>query len=118
MKGFNEKFENLPDFIIGITKEIWEDRGIETLNHYYSKDIPMRMPSGISIGNEATKNGTLATIAEFPDRELLGEDVIWSGNERDGFLSSHRILTMGTHLGDGYFGKATGRRFVARAIAD
>ena len=38
MKGFNEKFENLPDFIIGITKEIWEDRGIETLNHYYSKD--------------------------------------------------------------------------------
>ena len=25
---------------------------------------------------------------------------------------------MGTHLGNGYFGKATGKRFVIRAIAD
>ena len=46
MKGFNEKFKDLPDYIIGITKEIWEDRGIETLNHYYAQDIPMRFPSG------------------------------------------------------------------------
>ena len=118
MKGFNEKFKDLPDYIIGITREIWEERGIETLNHYYAKDIPMRFPSGVSQGNELTKNSTLATIAEFPDRELLGEDVIWSGDEDSGFLSSHRILTMGTHLGDGYFGAATGRRFIARAIAD
>ena len=99
MKGFDKKFDSLPDYILGITKEIWEERGIETLNHYYSKDIPMRFPSGISQGNEATKNSTLATIAEFPDRQLLGEDVIWSGDEVNGFLSSHRILTMGTHLG-------------------
>ena len=56
MKGFNEKFTDLPDFIIGITREIWEDRGIETLNHYYAKDIPMRFPSGVSQGNESTKN--------------------------------------------------------------
>ena len=118
MKGFNEKFKDLPDYIIGITREIWEERGIETLNHYYAKDIPMRFPSGVSQGNDLTKNSTLATIAEFPDRELLGEDVIWSGDEDSGFLSSHRILTMGTHLGDGYFGAATGRRFIARAIAD
>ena len=34
MQGFDPKFRDLPDFIIGITKEIWEDRGVETLNHY------------------------------------------------------------------------------------
>ena len=28
MKGFDPKFRDFPDFIIGITKEIWEDRGI------------------------------------------------------------------------------------------
>ena len=28
MKGFDTKFSDFPDYIIGITKEIWEDRGI------------------------------------------------------------------------------------------
>ena len=118
MKGFSEKWTNLPDYILGITKEIWENRGIDTLNHYYAKDIPMRFPEGVSIGNQKTINGTLATLAEFPDRQLTGEDVIWSGSETDGFLSSHRLLTMGTHTGGGYFGPPTGKKFVIRAIAD
>ena len=118
MRGFSEKWTNLPDYILGITKEIWENRGIDTLNHYYAKDIPMRFPEGVSIGNQKTINGTLATLAEFPDRQLTGEDVIWSGNETDGFLSSHRLLTMGTHTGGGYFGPPTGKKFVIRAIAD
>ncbi len=118
MRGFSKKWVDLPDYILGITQEIWENRGIATLNHYYAKDIPMRFPEGISIGNQKTINGTLATLAEFPDRELTGEDVIWSGNDTDGFLSSHRLLTMGTHAGHGYFGPPTGKRFVIRAIAD
>ena len=41
MKGFSNKFEDFPDYIIKITKEIWEDRGVETLNRYYSDDIPV-----------------------------------------------------------------------------
>ena len=95
MKGFNKKFTDLPNFIIGITKEIWEDRGIETLNHYYSKDIPVRSPGSIVFGNEGVIAATMSTLAEFPDRRLLGEDVIWSGScllytspsPRDGLLS-------------------------------
>ena len=118
MKGFDSKFSDLPDYILKITHEIWEDRGIATLNHYYADDIAVRLPEGVVMGNQLTINSTLATLAEFPDRTLLGEDVIWSGNEDDGFLSSHRLMTMGTHTGDGYFGPATGKRFFARAIAD
>lgn len=118
MKGFSNRWKDLPDYIIGVTREIWEDRGIATLHHTYGDDIPVRMPSGISVGNQATINSTLATLAEFPDRELFGEDVIWSGNEQDGFLSSHRLMTTGTHKGYGYFGKPTGKSFAVRAIAD
>ncbi len=118
MKGFSDQWSDLPDYILGITQEIWEDRGIGTLNHYYSPDVPMRFPEGISIGNQRTINGTLATLAEFPDRQLTGEDVIWSGDAENGYLSSHRLLTMGTHTGGGYFGPPTGKRFVIRAIAD
>ena len=118
MKGFSNQWTDFPDYILGITREIWEGRGLDTLNHYYSDDIPMRFPEGVSIGNQRTINGTLATLAEFPDRELTGEDVIWSGNPDDGFLSSHRLMTMGTHTGGGYFGPPTGKRFRIRAIAD
>jgi len=49
MKGFDPKFENFPDFIIGITKEIWEDRGIDMLHRYYARDIVVRSPSSVVI---------------------------------------------------------------------
>ena len=118
MQGFDPKFRDLPDFIIGITKEIWEERGVETLNHYYTPDIPVRSPDGVVIGNQAVIKATWATLAEFPDRQLLGEDIIWSGNAQDGYLSSHRILSTATHAGDGVFGAATGTRLHYRIIAD
>ena len=118
MKGFAKHWKDLPDYIIGITQEIWEERGVGTLNHYYAPDIPVRSPMGVAIGNQATMAATMATINEFPDRELLGEDVIWSGNEEDGFLSSHRLLTKATHTRDGQFGPATGKPWVVRVIAD
>ncbi len=46
MKGFDTKFTDFPDYILGITKEIWEDRGLATLNHYYGEDMYLRMPMG------------------------------------------------------------------------
>ncbi|MDE0067451.1 MAG: nuclear transport factor 2 family protein [Acidimicrobiaceae bacterium] len=118
MQGFDPKFRDLPDFIIGITKEIWEERGVETLNHYYAPNIPVRSPDGVVIGNQSVIEATWATLAEFPDRQLFGEDVIWSGNDEDGYLSSHRILSTATHAGDGAFGAATGTRLRYRIIAD
>ena len=60
----------------------------------------------------------MATLAEFPDRRLLGEDVIWSGHDRVGMLGSQRILTLATHTGDGPLGPATGRTLKYREIVD
>lgn len=118
MKGFDKKFRDFPDYIIGITKEIWEDRGIATLHDYYSDDIVVRSPGSVVVGNERVIGATMATLAEFPDRQLLGEDVIWSGTPEEGMLSSHRILSTATHAGDGVYGKATGTRLTYRILAD
>ena len=87
MKGFSNRWKDFPDYIIGITKEIWEDRGVATLDHYYSDDIVVRSPMGIQRGNVAVKASTMATINEFPDRELLGEDVIFSDDPGHGLLN-------------------------------
>lgn len=118
MKGFDPKFRDFPDYIIGITKEIWEDRGIHTLHDYYAPDIVVRSPMSVVVGNDNVIAATMATLHEFPDRTLLGEDVIWSGDPETGMLSSHRLLSTATHLGDGVYGKATGKRLVYRIHAD
>ena len=118
MKGFDTKFSDLPDYILGITKEIWEDRGLSTLDSYYAEDIIVRSPTSIVVGNKGVIGATMATLAEFPDRRLLGEDVIWSGTPEQGMLSSHRILSTATHSGHGIYGEATGKKVIYRVIAD
>jgi len=60
----------------------------------------------------------MATLSEFPDRTLLGEDVIWCGNEDDAWLSSHRIYSTATHANVGVYGAPTGKRLGYRIIAD
>lgn len=118
MRGFDPRFKDLPDFILGITKEIWEDRGIATLRHYYGDRLAVRSPASVVVGNANVIAATMATLAEFPDRRLLGEDVIWTGDEEAGFLSSHRLLSTATHLGAGAYGSASGRTLRYRIIAD
>ena len=118
MKGFDPKWKDFPDYILGITAEIWEGRGIATLHNYYAPDIPVRSPGSMVIGNQGVIAATMATLAEFPDRRLLGEDVIWSGSPEEGMLSSHRILSTATHAGDGVYGNATGQTLRYRIIAD
>ncbi len=118
MLGFDSQFHNITDYILGITHEIWEQRQVDTLNRYYAQDLPVRSPSGVVVGNQAVIAATLATQAEFPDRTLLGEDVIWSGDEQSGFLSSHRIFSTATHGAAGLYGAASGIQLRYRVIAD
>ena len=73
MKDFDPKFRDFPDYILGITREIWEERGIATLHRYYAPDIVVRSPSSVVVGNGDVIAATMATLAEFPDRQLLGD---------------------------------------------
>lgn len=118
MKGFSNRWSDFPDYIIGITKEIWEERGLATLHDYYAPDILVRSPAGVSQGNGPVINATMATLAEFPDRTLYGEDVIWSGSPESGMLSSHRLHSTATHTGAGVYGAASGTKLHYRIIAD
>ena len=45
MKGFDPKYKDFPDYINGITYEIWEEEnGVEKLHEYYASDVVMRTP--------------------------------------------------------------------------
>ncbi len=118
MRGFDREFGDLPDYILTITERIWEGRRPDLIRRYYVEDCVVRSP-GIEIrGAEAVVASTLEMLHEFPDRRLLGEDVIWAGDDEAGYVSSHRILSTMRHLGHGLFGAATGRPIRARTIAD
>ena len=118
MKGFDKKYVDFPDYILKITKQIWEGKDVESIGKFYTDNIPVRSPFGITYGNKPVIEATYNTLKEFPNRQLLGEDVIWNGNDDIGYHSSHRILSKGTHLGDGFYGKPTGKDIYYRVIAD
>ena len=112
------EFADLTDFILKITERIWEERHVEDIRQYYTADCRVETPAGITSNVEAVIQSTLETLNQFPDRQLLGEDVIWSEDQTDYFYSSHRIFSTMTHFGEGTFGKGTGARIGVRTIAD
>lgn len=118
MLGFDSKWKDFPDYIIGVTKEIWEDRGVDTLTHYYAPDIVVRSPASIVRGNQGVIAATMATLSELPDRQLYGEDVIWTGTPEQGMISSHRLLCTATHTHPGAYGEPSGKRIEYRILAD
>ncbi len=117
LDGFDPKWRDVPHYINGITSEIWEERQIGTLKKYYADDLIVRSPAGIVQGNRGIIAATMATLAEFPDRQLPGEDVIWSPAP-GGFLSSHRLICTATHTAAGAYGPPTGRALHYRILAD
>ncbi len=118
MKNFDTKWRNFPHFIIGITKEIWEERQIHLLETCYAPNIVVRGAGGMKIGNQAVIDDTMTKMAAFPDLQILAEDVIWSGSDTQHYLSSHRTVITGTQTGDSAYGPASGKRYYARCIAD
>jgi len=124
MRGFEARWEDVPHFIIGITREIWEERRIGSLRQRYAPGLIVRSPASVIADSPNVIAATLATLAEFPDRELLGEDVIWC-EDPDGatatseaFLSSHRLICTATHARAGVYGAPTGKRVHYRILAD
>ena len=118
MKGFDAEFHDLDHYIRVITDRIWEGRRLEDIRRYYGVDCAVETPSSVSVGIEPVIEGTRKTLMAFPDRRLLAEDVIISGDEDQGFLSSHRIFSPMTHAGPGAFGPPTARPVHVRTVAD
>ncbi|MEM9732856.1 MAG: ester cyclase [Pseudomonadota bacterium] len=119
MPGFDPRWKDVPDYIHGITEDIWEKRHIHALKDYYADDIIVRSPATVVQGNKGVIAATLATLAEWPDRELPGEDVIWCGHAEEGTLfSSHRLICSATHTHPGAYGAPTGAKLRYRILAD
>ncbi len=88
--------DDIVDYILGITFEIWEEGGIELIHRYYADDV----------------------IVFGLDNVLRGAAVIWSGSRTEGYYSSHRVVSPMTNTGPSAFGPATNRNVTIMNIAD
>ncbi len=118
MAGFNPRYADFVDWIIGITHEIWEEKGIGKLYDYYANTIQIHTSDGLIYGREAVFAMTIAALAAYPDRRLYGDDVIWGGDDVAGLYSSHRLTHEGTNRGWTVYGPPTGKRVRYSGVAD
>lgn len=118
LPGFGAEYRDFVDYIMKITHNIWEEKGIGVIYDTYHNNVTMHLGSSNLMGIKDVISNTLQTLHAFPDRRLIGQNVIWSNYGTDGFLSSHRVLSTATNLGDSNFGPATGKKINFRTVID
>jgi predicted ester cyclase len=118
LPGFDDKYKDIVDYILKITHQIWEERGIGLIYDTYSESIALHSGATSIHGINSVVSGTMETLHAFPDRRLVGEEVIWSGEQGSKFYTSHRIASTATNLGNSTFGPSTGKKVFFRTIAD
>lgn len=118
LRGFDDKWTDAAEFIIGLNHHVWEKRDLRQIASFYSNDLKTHT-SDTSVKTRDDKHAEVqATLAEFPDVALLSEDVIWTPSDLDGFAASHRQMCTATHTQAGLFGPATGRTLTYRVFTD
>ena len=117
-KGFDKQYNDFVDYIMKITHNIWEEKGIGVIYDTYHNNVTMHFGAHNAVGIQGVIKGTLETLHAFPDRKLIGQNVVWSKFGTDGYLSSHRIISTATNLNDSSFGPATGKTVNFRTTVD
>ncbi len=117
MQGFDDDYVDIVDYIIRCTHKIWEERNVGLIYSHYAHNIMIHTSDGGTYGRDKVIADSIKTMAAFPDVRLFGDDVIWSGNDQDGFHSSHRIMWVAHNTGYSIYGPPTGRRVTRFGIA-
>ena len=117
MQNFAPEFETPEQYIIDITYIIWEDGNVGRIHDWYAPVCPIRSPHGVMNTADEILNETLEQMHVFAKRKPLADDVI-IGDKPSGFYSSHRVRSVGLHMGDSALGPATKRAYQGLGIAD
>lgn len=118
MDGFDADYVDIVDYIIRCTHKIWEEGAVGLIYTHYSHHATIFTADGFVYGREDWVTHTVQKQAAFPDRRPFAHDVIWAGNEKDGYYSSHLVRSEGTNTGWTEFGPPTGRRVARWGIAN
>ncbi len=119
LPGYDPVYRDFVDYIMRCTHRIWEEKNIGLCRTHYGDDCVMHTLAGPAVGAANVVEGTIGSLGMSSDRQVIGQDVVWS-DDGDGILhSSHRINGQMTHMGDdAMLGAASFRGTGATTIAD
>ena len=118
MRGFEDTYVDIIDYVIRITDRIWEDQDVGYIYDTYRAGCCVYDDGGPKYGVERVVEGTMQSIHAFPDSRHFADEIIWAGNEDEGFATSHRALNVGHHLGPWRWGEPTGNKIHLWVIAN
>ena len=120
LSGFDPDYRNIVDYIVRITHRIWETdaREVGYIADCYAPDSRVFDDYGLQTGNRKIIDDTHHTTGAFPDIVLDAEEVIWAGDDRIGFHTSHLTRIIGTNTGPSRYGDPTGRKIDVLVIAN
>jgi predicted ester cyclase len=118
MRGFEDTYVDIVDFIVRVTHRVWEEKDIGYIYDTYRHNARVTDDSGLQYGRDKIVADTVQTINAFPDVRLYADEVIWAGDDERGFDTSHRTIILGHNTGHSRYGPPTGRKVVVWAIAN
>lgn len=117
MAGF-EDFENIVHYIEKTTYHIWDLKNIGLIYRYYTPTTVVHTSDGDTYGRDIVVANSLTKMAGFPDIRDYIDDVVWAGNDRDGYRTSMRWTWIARNTGHSIYGPPTGKRVVVTGIAN
>ena len=118
MRGFEDQFTDIVDYIIRITDDIWAGRSVGRIYDTYDANCTVYSAMGTVRSVEEVVAATASSIHAAPDGESHHLNVAWSGDEDAGFYTSHLGYSYSTNLGASAYGPATGKRIGRFFMAD
>lgn len=118
LRGFDPIYTDIVDYIVRCTHRIWDERDVGLIYTHYTHNAAIYYPLGAVYSREDIVRDTIQRLAAFPERRGMATQVIWRGDDVNGFYTSHLVTGSGRHTQPGPFGPPTGRSFVSRTIAD
>lgn len=118
LRGFEDTYQNIIDYIVRITYRIWEDRDVEYIADTYSDTSHVYDDYGLQLGNQKIISDTHHTTGAFTNIKLIADEIVWAGNDEIGFHTSHRTIIRGTNDGASKYGPATHKNVDVLVIAN
>jgi len=118
LDGFDDIYTDIVDYIVRCTHKIWDERDIGLIYTHYTHNCVLYGTLGTIYNREDVVRDTIQRLVSLPERRGMATQVLWRGNDVDGFYTSHLVTGSGRHTQFGHYGPPTGRTFVSRTIAD
>ena len=98
MAGFEDDFTDIVDYIVRITEQIWVERAVGRIYDTYDANCTVYTTNGIVRSVEEVIASTTMGIHAAPDGESHHLNVAWSGDEIEGFYTSHLGYARSTNM--------------------